>query len=238
MRKQVPSFVRGLLARYKLRRIAKNFHDMDYLAAYAARTDALVEIDKAKAIGGMWEDMGKHQLAFLVDQGLRPGHRILDIGCGTLRAGRLLIAYLEPASYFGFDISQNAIQAATELVETEGLSLKNPDLRVNEGKDLKFYTYQGLTFDFLIAQSVFSHLQKLQIRECFQHIGSIMHSGSAFFFTYHAGRSYSRRDATNFEYPFSFFEELAFEFDFDLTDLTESYRHPRGQNTVRMKQRK
>jgi cyclopropane fatty-acyl-phospholipid synthase-like methyltransferase len=38
-------------------------------------------------IGGLGELMGDHQLQFLVDQGLKPEHRLLDIGCGSLRLG-------------------------------------------------------------------------------------------------------------------------------------------------------
>lgn len=60
-----------------------------------------------------------------------------------------------------------------------------------------------------------------------------MHSDSAFYFTFNPGGAYKRRDATNFEYPFSFFEDLGAEFGFDLIDLSESYQHPRGQCMAR-----
>ena len=33
--------------------------------------------------------------------GLRQHHRVLDIGCGSLRSGRLLIPYLNKGNYFG-----------------------------------------------------------------------------------------------------------------------------------------
>ena len=46
-------------------------------------------------IGGMWEEMGPHQLAFLKGQGLQPHHRLMDIGCGALRLGTLAVDYLE-----------------------------------------------------------------------------------------------------------------------------------------------
>ena len=37
----------------------------------------------------------------LTSMGLRQHHRVLDIGCGSLRVGRLLIPYLNPKNYFG-----------------------------------------------------------------------------------------------------------------------------------------
>ena len=39
----------------------------------------------------------------LTTLGLRQHHRVLDIGCGSLRNGRLLIPYLDPGNYVGFE---------------------------------------------------------------------------------------------------------------------------------------
>jgi len=46
--------------------------------------------------------MGQWQLDFLVGQGLRPWHCLLDLACGSLRAGVRFIDYLEPGHYLGF----------------------------------------------------------------------------------------------------------------------------------------
>ena len=39
----------------------------------------------------------------LTSIGLRQHHRLLDIGCGSLRVGRLLIPYLNQKNYFGVE---------------------------------------------------------------------------------------------------------------------------------------
>src|SRR5689334_4713646 len=39
----------------------------------------------------------------LTTLGLRQHHSLLDIGCGSLRVGRLLIPYLNRAKYFGVE---------------------------------------------------------------------------------------------------------------------------------------
>jgi SAM-dependent methyltransferase len=173
--------------------------------------------------------MGRRQFNFLREHGLRPASTVLDIGCGTLRAGHILFDFLAPRSYFGFDLSARAIEVGKSTVAELGLSEKQPDLRVNVARDLRFEDYEGQTFDFLLAQSVFSHLQENQIAECFENIGSVMNEKSRFFFTFHCGDAHRQRDHTNFEYPMSFFVGLAADNKFGLSDLSASFKHPRGQ---------
>src|SRR5687768_2590652 len=43
------------------------------------------------------------QFNLLTMLGLRDEHYLLDIGCGSLCAGRLLIPYLRPGRYFGIE---------------------------------------------------------------------------------------------------------------------------------------
>ena len=218
--------------RLKVRATSRAFSKKPYLDAYAQRTDALTELDEKMAIGGLWEQMGRQQFDFLVSEGLQPQHTMLDVGCGTLRGGQHFIGYLNPGHYSGFDISPGAIKKARALVEREGLGEKKPDLRVNEAKNLRFSDYQARTFDFILAQSVFSHLMEDHIEEAFQHVSNIMHPGSRFFFTFHIGEHYERRSNTDFQYPLSFFQGLAEKYGFQIADRSADYKHPRGQAMV------
>ena len=34
-------------------------------------------------VGGMWDEIGRLQFEFLRARGLKPNHRLLDIGCGS-----------------------------------------------------------------------------------------------------------------------------------------------------------
>ena len=36
-------------------------------------------------VGGMWDEVGALQFEYMQSAGLRPGHRLLDMGCGALR---------------------------------------------------------------------------------------------------------------------------------------------------------
>src|SRR4051794_18522910 len=61
--------------------------------------------------GGMWDSHGRRQLDFLVSHGLQPSDVLLDIGCGSLRAGKYFIPYLEREHYLGFDKHRALIDA-------------------------------------------------------------------------------------------------------------------------------
>lgn len=87
--------------------------------------------------------------------GLRQHHRVLDIGCGSLRVGRLLIPYLNEGNYIGVEPNKWLIEdgIANEL----GLDLvriKKPVFSFLPSMD-DFKDSLGL--DYAIAQSIFSH---------------------------------------------------------------------------------
>jgi SAM-dependent methyltransferase len=215
-------------------RIKKLYAEKDYLDAYSEHTDIRVEQDPHSAVGGLWEEMGQLQFAFLVKHGLRPHHTMLDIGCGTLRGGRHFIRYLNPGNYTGMDISFLAIEYGKELVSEEGLSDKQPRLIVSENKNLKFEEFAGEKFDYLLAQSVFTHLRREHIEECFEHIGAIMKENSAFFFTFSQADRFIQTSRKNFSYPFSFFESLSLRYGFEAEDHSGDYSHPTGQRMVKL----
>ena len=111
-----------------------------------------------------WDYLGKLQLDYLVEQGLQPEHYLLDVGCGPLRAGVHFIGYLEPGHYAGVDKRGARLERAAEVeLPRHGLEDKAPLLLVNE--DFEF-SKLGQTFDYAIAQSVFTHLPANNIVRC------------------------------------------------------------------------
>lgn len=215
--------------------IKKLYEEKDYLEAYSEHTNLRVKHNPHKAVGGRWEVMGKLQFDFLVKNGLKPQHRMLDIGCGTLRGGRHSIRYLNPGNYSGIDISSKTIEYGKQLILEEGLSDKHPRTLVSKNKDLSFTEFDGEIFDYLLAQSVFTHLKSQHIEQCFRHIGQIMKPESIFFFTFHKAFKFKQTGLKDFRYPFSFFESLASRYGFRLEDYSNEYKHhPTGQQMVKM----
>lgn len=98
--------------------------------------------------------MGASQFSLLSTLGLRENHRLLDIGCGSLRGGRLFIPYLAPGGYTGLEPNKWLVDDAIEQqIGHDVLGLKAPTFIHNENFDLS-----GLDpFDFVIAQSIASH---------------------------------------------------------------------------------
>ena len=219
------------------RRIDKIYAENDYLDAYRQHTELRVKRDPRSAIGGMWDEVGQMQIDFLTGEGLSKGHRLLDVGCGTLRGGRHFIRHLDPERYTGIDISEGVIEAAKGLVVDEGLVDKRPRLIANTAGDLRFAMFTNEIFDFLLAQSVFTHLKEEHVEECFQNIGRLMGPESRFYFTFYAGSSAARSGPKSFQFPFSFFEKIAKENAFELIDRSEDYPHPRGQRMAFVRKR-
>lgn len=205
----------------------------DYLSGYIAHTEHRVSESPQKAIGGYWEELGQLQYEFLVEHGLAKQSRMLDIGCGTLRGGRHFIRYLDAEGYTGIDIAPSCVEAGWNLVHEEGLTDKSPRLILNETRSMDFNQFTGETFDFLLAQSVFTHLPEELIDECFAHVGRVMHENSAFFFTYIEGPRPKQVSNKDFVFPFKFFVDVAGDHGFALEDLSRGYPHPRSQKMVR-----
>jgi SAM-dependent methyltransferase len=158
----------------------------DHVSYYRTVMRANVARSPEVAVGGgtheAWLRQGQTQFDYLLAHGLDPTMRVLEIGCGNLRAGRLLIDYLEPGNYYGIDISPDILLAALETITRFGLETKLPRLTLVQ--DLKFEFLPPETFDVIHAHSVFSHSPIEVIEECLCHVGRIMAPGAFFDFTF------------------------------------------------------
>jgi SAM-dependent methyltransferase len=101
-----------------------------------------------------YDVMGGTQFALLFLLGLRDDHKVLDFGCGSLRAGRLLIAYLNPGNYYGIEPNEWLIEDALARQLGGMEKLKNPHFSNSDSFEADVF---GEKFDFIVAQSIFSH---------------------------------------------------------------------------------
>ena len=88
-------------------------------------------------VGGGWDAIGALQLSFLRAHGLKPEHTLLDVGCGSLRAGVHLVPYLNAGNYFGIDLNQSLLDAGFDK-EIVPLKLEDKLPRKNLAGDWRF----------------------------------------------------------------------------------------------------
>jgi SAM-dependent methyltransferase len=133
-------------------------------------------------VGGQWDAMGELQRDYAVSQGLLPEHRLLDVGCGALRAGRMLSDYLEPGHYYGVDVNHDIITSGyeRELTDEQRNRLPVANLHSTDRFDCDF----GVVFDMAIAQSVFTHIDLNLMRLCLYRVAKVIRPGGRFFVTF------------------------------------------------------
>ena len=108
--------------------------------------------------------IGAMQFNLLTALGLREHHKLLDIGCGSLRAGRLFMTYLNRGNYC-------AIEPEKQLVE-DGINYEIGACMVHLKEPRFEYSYDfpiasfGEKFDFMVAHSIFTHASQEQILQC------------------------------------------------------------------------
>jgi SAM-dependent methyltransferase len=102
-----------------------------------------------------WDLVAARQVMLLMAAGLRENHNLLDLGCGALRAGRLLIPYLRSGNYFGIEPNKWLVEEGIKHELGEDLvRIKQP--RFQHVSDFSVDVF-GEKFDFAVAHSVFSH---------------------------------------------------------------------------------
>jgi SAM-dependent methyltransferase len=158
----------------------------DHVAYYRAVMRSDAARSREGAVGSKthesWLQLGQLQFDYLLAHGLKPATRMLEIGCGNLRAGRLFIDYLDAGNYYGIDISPDILLAAEGVVAQYGLQPKVPHLAVV--RDLRLEFLPAGQFDVVHAHSVFSHSPIEVIDECLAHVGRVMTPDGFFDFTF------------------------------------------------------
>ena len=92
----------------------------------------------------------------LTTLGLRQHHSLLDVGCGSLRIGRLLIPYLNREKYFGVEPNKWLVEEGIKRELGEALlEIKRPSFFFSNSPEAILQA--KISFDFAVAQSIFSH---------------------------------------------------------------------------------
>ncbi len=196
-------------------------------------------------VGGLWDEIGRLQIDFLREAGLRPADTLLDVGCGSLRGGVHFVRYLEPGRYYGIDKDAELIRAGVEIeLPRAGLADRLPrgNVAVTDTFDAERF---GVAFDVAWAQSLFTHLQAPDIRRCLERVARSVRPGGRFFATFfesgedvetpvthQPGGITTRHDRDPYHYRFRDLTALAASLPWRATYVGE-WSHPRAQRMAR-----
>jgi hypothetical protein len=118
------------------------------------------------------------QFSLMTLLGLREGNTLLDIGCGSLRAGKLFLIYLLPDRYFGIEPEQWLVEEGIQReLGRELVERRRPRFLFDGNFSCTSF---GVPFDYIIAQSIFSHASLAQIRRCLSQARASMKDTSLF----------------------------------------------------------
>ena len=107
---------------------------------------------------------------------------MLDIGCGSLRGGRLAIPYLGVGNYFGIEPDRELVETGIEVeLGRETCARKQPHFLF--GGEFQFSEFDT-TFDYLMAQSILSHTHVDMTRDLLRNARRVVHDESIFVGTF------------------------------------------------------
>ncbi|MDD4870073.1 MAG: class I SAM-dependent methyltransferase [Kiritimatiellae bacterium] len=212
---------------------------MDASENIVSDSDRIHQMGHRAFVGGngmFWEEIGRLQYNYLLSAGLSPDHVLLDLACGSLRAGRLFINYLRPGNYIGFDkeIDLIILGVAAEL----GIDLfkeRRPQFIVSDSFDFRQIHRKP---DYIMAQSLFTHLSAKDIHDCLQSLRKIVDPHVICFATFFEASTSPRNPSASdsvacFEYEKNDLGTLVGLAGWRMIYIGD-WNHPRHQKLIRL----
>lgn len=132
--------------------------------------------------GANWDEIAILQMNFLKQEGLDVNHTLLDVACGSLRAGRLFIHYLNEGNYLGIDKEIDLIiHGVAEELGIKTFIEKRPVFVVSGDFELNKFNRRP---NYAIAQSLLTHLTADDVYRCFKSLRKVIADDGKFYATF------------------------------------------------------
>ena len=115
----------------------------------------------------------------LLQHGLQPRHTFVDYGCGSLRLGRPIVAYLEPGRFWGLDLAQEFLDEGVRHIGPALDEQKRPTLKVID--DAGLAEAKEARPDFIGAWHVCGKIPDQILDRFFSKVLGLMHEGTQAF---------------------------------------------------------
>jgi len=129
-------------------------------------------------------DMSGAEFTLLFLSGLQETDLLLDIGCGSMRLGRLAIPFMQPGHYHCIEPNTWLIQDGLHFeIGNEILYLKAPEFAFNYNFEPPVLEGQSQKYDYMIAQSIFSHTGQDMYESALEKLAKYAHDNTIFLAT-------------------------------------------------------
>ena len=186
--------------------------------------------------GAFWDEIAALQFNYLKSEGLQKKDTLIDVACGSLRAGRLFINYLDVGNYLGIDKEIDLIiHGVNEELGISAFVEKAPEFVISG--DFEFGKFSKVP-NFAIAQSLITHLTADDIYKCFKSLRDIIAEDGKFYATFFEVTApvdnFRKSDAIDcFFYTRQEISLLASLTGWN-THYVGDWGHPRGQKMIRL----
>lgn len=144
--------------------------------------------------GGDFARTGREFLGHFTELGgLRPGDRVLDVGCGIGRMAIPLTGYLQGGSYAGFDVGRGMVGWCRRNITPRHPEFEFAWAPIHNSKYNPFGTisaaefrfpYPDESFDFAFATSLFTHLVRDEARHYLGETARVLKPGGSCLLTF------------------------------------------------------
>jgi SAM-dependent methyltransferase len=130
----------------------------------------------------LWSEHQAMQLSFLQRRGLRASSTVLDLGCGPMRLGSVLIPELSHGWYYGQDLNAETLTYGEEVLRQAGIP--------SNGRYTLFASDQfnlsavDRPIEIAFSNSLFSHLNLNSILTCLLRVRQVLAPGGVYYSTF------------------------------------------------------
>ncbi len=129
-----------------------------------------------------FDAVGRDTFITLLENGLLPSHRVLDVGCGALRNGYWLTRFLDRGCYFGIEPWVKMLNAGIRhALGDELVQQKRPTFSNNSRCDFSVFQTR---FDRVFARSVITHGGPGMVRGLMSHFAEHGAEGAVMLLSY------------------------------------------------------